>query len=798
MADTLLTAELDATHTAPTFAELGVREEIVRALAEIGIERTFAIQELTLPLALAGEDLIGQARTGMGKTFGFGVPLLHRIATADSGTTPLDGTPRALVIVPTRELCIQVTEDLENASKYLSNHQGKLQVASIYGGRPYESQIAALRAGVDVVVGTPGRLLDLAKQNHLILGKIGVLVLDEADEMLDLGFLPDIERILNMVPEKRQTMLFSATMPGPIITLARTFLTRPTHIRAEEPHDSAVHDRTAQFVYRAHALDKAELIARVLQAESRGATMIFTRTKRTAQKVADDLAERGFAVGAVHGDLGQIAREKALTKFRKGTVDVLVATDVAARGIDIDDVTHVVNYQCPEDEKTYVHRIGRTGRAGRTGVAVTLIDWDELNRWSAIDNALGLGIPDPVETYSRSPHLFADLGIPEGVTGTVRKARPVRDEDDVVVEREARSPRKRNRRRTRGGQPVDGAEVGTESTVEADGNDAEQTAAEQTAAGPNAEEGKPRRRRRRRRSGAGEGAGNGVTETSAEGEPTENADKSVEAESADSGAETETAEAPARRRRRRRKAADENGAAETAEATENAAPVAADNAAPVTADNSASVTAENVAPEKATSTAAETATPAAAETAAPVAAETATPVAAETAAPVTADSTTAGAAETAAAAISAPVTAETAATEAAGTAAAEATAEEAPAKPVRRRTRKTATAESADNGAAENGDGEAPAEPVKRRRTRKTATAESTDNGAAENGNGEAPAEPVKRRRTRKTAAAVDGNGDAPADAEAPEKPVRRRRRKADETEASETEAATAGTAASA
>ncbi len=790
MADTLLTAELDATHTAPTFAELGVREEIVRALAEIGIERTFAIQELTLPLALAGEDLIGQARTGMGKTFGFGVPLLHRIATADSGTTPLDGTPRALVIVPTRELCIQVTEDLENASKYLSNHQGKLQVASIYGGRPYESQIAALRAGVDVVVGTPGRLLDLAKQNHLILGKIGVLVLDEADEMLDLGFLPDIERILNMVPEKRQTMLFSATMPGPIITLARTFLTRPTHIRAEEPHDSAVHDRTAQFVYRAHALDKAELIARVLQAESRGATMIFTRTKRTAQKVADDLAERGFAVGAVHGDLGQIAREKALTKFRKGTVDVLVATDVAARGIDIDDVTHVVNYQCPEDEKTYVHRIGRTGRAGRTGVAVTLIDWDELNRWSAIDNALGLGIPDPVETYSRSPHLFADLGIPEGVTGTVRKARPVRDEDDVVVEREARSPRKRNRRRTRGGQPVDWAEVGTESTVEADGNDAEQTAAEQTAAGPNAEEGKPRRRRRRRRSGAGEGADNGVTETSAEGEPTENADKSVEAESADSGAETETAEAPARRRRRRRKAADENGAAETAEATENAAPVAADNAAPVTADNSASVTAENVAPEKATSTAAETATPAAAETA--------TPVAAETAAPVTADSTTAGAAETAAAAISAPVTAETAATEAAGTAAAEATAEEAPAKPVRRRTRKTATAESADNGAAENGDGEAPAEPVKRRRTRKTATAESTDNGAAENGNGEAPAEPVKRRRTRKTAAAVDGNGDAPADAEAAEKPVRRRRRKADETEASETEAATAGTAASA
>ncbi len=494
LTETLLTAELDPTHTAPSFAELGVRPEIVRALGEIGIERTFAIQELTLPLALAGEDLIGQARTGMGKTFGFGVPLLHRIATADSGTTALDGTPRALVIVPTRELCIQVTKDLENAGKYLTNHNGPLQVASIYGGRPYEAQIAALRSGVDVVVGTPGRLLDLAEQQHLILGKVGVLVLDEADEMLDLGFLPDIERILTMVPEQRQTMLFSATMPGPIITLARTFLHKPTHIRAEEPHDSAVHDRTAQFVYRAHALDKSELVARILQAESRGATMIFTRTKRTAQKVADDLADRGFAVGAVHGDLGQIAREKALKKFREGKIDVLVATDVAARGIDIDDVTHVVNYQCPEDEKTYVHRIGRTGRAGRTGVAVTLVDWDELTRWASIDSALSLGIPEPVETYSRSPHLFSDLGIPEGATGTLRR-KPVRDEDAVVVEREPRTPRKRNRRRTVRGKPID-AET-TDPTTESTTEPANPTAAQPSPAPEDGDQ--PTRRRRRRR-----------------------------------------------------------------------------------------------------------------------------------------------------------------------------------------------------------------------------------------------------------------------------------------------------------
>ncbi|MGV0775496.1 DEAD/DEAH box helicase [Mycolicibacterium elephantis] len=479
------------THLNKTFAELGVRDEIVRALREDGKEHPFAIQELTMPLALAGDDLIGQARTGMGKTLAFGVPLLQRITT--DSDRPLTGIPRALVVVPTRELCLQVSNDLALAAKYLKVGDRKLTVTSIYGGRPYEPQIEALQKGVDVVVGTPGRLLDLAQQGHLQLGGLSVLVLDEADEMLDLGFLPDIERILKQIPEKRQAMLFSATMPDPIITLARTFMTQPTHIRAEAPHSAAIHDTTEQFVYRAHALDKVELISRVLQAEGRGATMIFTRTKRTAQKVADELAERGFSVGAVHGDLGQGAREKALKAFRTGEINVLVATDVAARGIDIDDVTHVINYQIPEDEQAYVHRIGRTGRAGKTGVAVTLVDWDELPRWEMIDKALGLGCPDPAETYSSSPHLYEELGIPSDAgsrVGAAAKPKAKRAPAERSAERPART-RNRTRRRTRGGKPVTGHPAS--ATTEQSGADGDAPTADENAT--------PRRRRRRRRSG---------------------------------------------------------------------------------------------------------------------------------------------------------------------------------------------------------------------------------------------------------------------------------------------------------
>ncbi|EID53577.1 DEAD/DEAH box helicase [Saccharomonospora xinjiangensis] len=531
----------------PTFAELGVHPDIVRALDASGIERAFDIQALTLPIALSGEDVIGQARTGTGKTLGFGVPLLQRLAL------PGDGTPQALVVVPTRELCVQVSQDLQKAGKHLG-----VRIASIYGGRPYESQIKSLRDGVDVVIGTPGRLLDLAEQRHLVLSKVATLVLDEADEMLDLGFLPDIERILRMVPEKRQTMLFSATMPGPILTLARTFLRQPTHIRAEDHEASAVHERTTQFVYRSHSLDKPELVAKVLQAESRGLTMIFTRTKRTAQKVADDLTERGFAAAAVHGDLGQGAREQALRAFRSGKVDVLVATDVAARGIDVDDVTHVVNYQTPEDEKTYVHRIGRTGRAGKTGVAITLVDWDELPRWKLISDELGLGMPEPVETYSTSPHLFTDLGIPESATGRLPLSKRTRaglsaeDEEDFGGKRRRRAdaPRQRDsrqRRRTRGGREVAAAKEGASdhatapSAVSSDTDEAPTDGSrsrrrrtrggathtptaehpapadkEELAHGDNGERPARRRRRRTRAAGVGAAGPSNTPETAAE------------------------------------------------------------------------------------------------------------------------------------------------------------------------------------------------------------------------------------------------------------------------------------------
>ncbi|MFI5662982.1 DEAD/DEAH box helicase [Streptomyces sp. NPDC051684] len=541
---------------------------------------------MTLPVALSGTDVIGQAKTGTGKTLGFGLPLLERVtvpADVEAGrATPeqLTDAPQALVVVPTRELCQQVTNDLLTAGKVRN-----VRVLAIYGGRAYEPQVEALKKGIDVVVGTPGRLLDLAGQKKLNLSHVKALVLDEADEMLDLGFLPDVEKIINMLPAKRQTMLFSATMPGAVIGLARRYMSQPTHIRATSPDDEGATVRNiAQHVYRAHNMDKPEMVARILQAEGRGLSMIFCRTKRTAADIADQLKRRGFASGAVHGDLGQGAREQALRAFRNGKVDVLVCTDVAARGIDVDDVTHVINYQSPEDEKTYLHRIGRTGRAGKKGIAITLVDWDDIPRWQLINKALELDFNDPVETYSSSPHLYEEMNIPAGTKGVLPRSSRTRaglDAEEIEDlgetggrgasssrggrgghgdrdrdrgrsrdreqreerERPARAPRRR--RRMRGGEPVGAGEATAAPTSAAP--------ATASAPAPVEESAEPRTPRRRRRTRNGAGAPS----------------VAPVAPAAEAVVETVEAEVPAQPRRRTRKKAE--AVVETVEAVPAAA-----------------------------------------------------------------------------------------------------------------------------------------------------------------------------------------------------------------------------------
>ncbi|MFD6923752.1 DEAD/DEAH box helicase, partial [Streptomyces sp. NPDC059944] len=665
---------------------------------------------MTLPVALSGSDVIGQAKTGTGKTLGFGLPLLERVtvpADVEAGrATPeqLTDAPQALVVVPTRELCTQVTNDLLTAGKVRN-----VRVLAIYGGRAYEPQVEALKKGVDVIVGTPGRLLDLAGQKKLNLGHIRALVLDEADEMLDLGFLPDVEKIMNMLPARRQTMLFSATMPGAVIGLARRYMSQPTHIRASEPDDvGATVANTKQFVYRAHNMDKPEMVSRILQADGRGLAMVFCRTKRTAADLADQLQQRGFASGAVHGDLGQGAREQALRAFRNGKVDVLVCTDVAARGIDVEGVTHVINYQSPEDEKTYLHRIGRTGRAGAKGIAITLVDWDDIPRWQLINKALDLGFPAPPETYSTSPHFFEELSIPAGTKGVLPRsertraglaAEVVEDLGETggrggprgrggrsaapapTTEREHdrsdRTPRRR--RRTRNGEPSAAPTAAPEGTTEAP--------APEGATEPRT----PRRRRRTR-------GGSGSEQVAATAAPVAEA-----AVTAVATAEGVTDEAAKPRRRRARRTAESIEAIENAEAAVTAAEAVVENVA-------AEVVADAVeAPAK----------PARRRTRKAAEAAPATETVVETA----------------------EVT-------------------EAPAKPVRRRTRKAAEAVVDTVEAAATEVAEAVAETKPRRTRAKAASTDATE--AAES----AEAKPV-RRRTRKAVADAEIPAQATDDAEA-------------------------------
>ncbi|GAA1605053.1 DEAD/DEAH box helicase [Leucobacter chromiireducens] len=490
-----------------TFLELGIDQDMVDALAGKGIIDAFPIQEQTIPLALTGQDIIGQAKTGTGKTFGFGLPLLQRV-----GASPEPGV-QALIVVPTRELAVQVTEDLQLAA------QGRdATVVSIYGGKAYEGQIEQLKAGAQIVVGTPGRLLDLSNQRILNLSQVREMVLDEADKMLDLGFLADIEKLFSKIPAIRHTMLFSATMPGTIVTLARRFMSNPVHIRATDPDEGAAQANIEHIIYRAHSLDKDEVIGRILQAEGRGKTVIFMRTKRAAAKLQEELVDRGFNAASVHGDLNQEQRERAMAAFKSGKKDILIATDVAARGIDVDDVTHVINHTVPDEEKTYLHRVGRTGRAGRSGIAVTFVDWDDLHKWALINKALEFGVPEPIETYSSSPHLFSDLNIPEGSKGRLKatpvKERPAggRSASSGRGERsgERTSDGSRTRRRTRDSNPQ-GPGRHESHGHEQHGHDADgggEPGAPLQAEGDAA----PRRRRRRRRGGSGRGAEGAATD----------------------------------------------------------------------------------------------------------------------------------------------------------------------------------------------------------------------------------------------------------------------------------------------
>ncbi|MGL5808745.1 MAG: DEAD/DEAH box helicase [Nocardioides sp.] len=474
----------ESEQTVTTFRDLGVHPEICAALERAHITTPFPIQEMTLSVALMGTDLIGQARTGTGKTLAFGIPLLQRsIAPKDPDYADIpEGLPQALVVAPTRELALQVSGDLELAGK-----DRGLRVLTVYGGVGYDGQLTALKAGVDVVVGTPGRLIDLINRKALDLSHVHALVLDEADEMLDLGFLPDVERLLRSTPETRQTMLFSATMPAAIVALARTHMRHPMNIRAESSYDTQTVPATAQFIYQTHDLDKPEIIARILQADEAEKIIVFTRTKRQAQRISDDLAERGFSSSALHGDMAQVARERALTKFRNGKLRLLVATDVAARGIDVQGISHVINYSCPEDDKTYVHRIGRTGRAGASGVAVTFVDWAELTRWKVINKALDLPFENPPETYSTSEHLLGDLGIAPGTTGRIA---PV----PAATTETARRPDAAKGRRTR-------SRRGGRSAADSAPNAGQQSGAAGEKSKP-AASGKGRKRQRtRRRSG---------------------------------------------------------------------------------------------------------------------------------------------------------------------------------------------------------------------------------------------------------------------------------------------------------
>lgn len=372
-----------------TFQSLGIAPELARALADQGISEPFPIQSLTIPDALLGRDLCGKAKTGSGKTLAFGLPLLQTTKPAERGR------PRALVLVPTRELAVQVRDVLTPLGEAVG-----LRVDAVYGGADIERQIKALRRGVDVVIATPGRLIDLGDRGEVSVADVGLLVLDEADRMADLGFMPQVEWVLRRLPSDHQTLLFSATLDGDVDHLVRTYLSDP--IRHEVISDTVTVEEMEHRFLQVHQMDKVKVAAAIAAAVDK--TLIFVRTKRGADRLVAQLRKEGVNAAAIHGDLTQSARERGLSSFTGGSLPVLVATDVAARGLDIEGVDVVVHYDPPEDHKTYLHRSGRTARAGEAGVVVTLVLWDQILEVERIQRRVGLRLPI-VEMFSNDARL---------------------------------------------------------------------------------------------------------------------------------------------------------------------------------------------------------------------------------------------------------------------------------------------------------------------------------------------------------------------------------------------------------
>lgn len=357
-----------------TFEELGLIPEIRKAISDMGFEEPTPIQRAAIPVAVEGRDLIGQAQTGTGKTAAFGIPILEKIDPTQPG-------PQAVVLSPTRELAIQSAEEINRLAQYLPIH-----ALPIYGGQDIERQFRALRKKPNVIVGTPGRLMDHMKRGTIDLSHVQILVLDEGDEMVDMGFIDDIRTILSAMPEERQTMFFSATMPAPIQELAATFLHHPETVRIKS--STVTIDLVEQQYVELPDRQKFDCLCRLLDMESPDLAIVFVRTKRRNDEVTEALKKRGYMAEGLHGDLSQPKRDSVVRQFKEGTIDILVATDVAARGLDISGVTHVYNFDMPQDSETYVHRVGRTGRAGRTGVAMTFVISREMGQLRSIEKSI--------------------------------------------------------------------------------------------------------------------------------------------------------------------------------------------------------------------------------------------------------------------------------------------------------------------------------------------------------------------------------------------------------------------------